>query len=101
MIHTLSHFLVDLLKPVQKMMESNGCDLPSRNNTWLPLMLSISAGNTYTYHNRMPLTPCLCHICLKLSKRDSNVYESNNANADVVKDVGHFKLGIKEVTTKC
>jgi len=49
-LETLSHLLVDLLKPVQKTMESNVCNSPFLNRTSLPLTLSISAAKTYTSH---------------------------------------------------
>jgi hypothetical protein len=43
---TLSHKLVDLLKPVQKTIVSNERDLPSSKSSSFPLTLAISAGMT-------------------------------------------------------
>lgn len=50
-LETLSHLVVDLLKPVQKTMESNVCNSPLLNRTSLPLTLSISAAKTCISHN--------------------------------------------------
>lgn len=103
----MSHLLVDLLKPVQKTMESNGCNSPFLNRTSLPLTLSISAPKTYISQNikkaassRHRKQTLWCKIAAKDESTTCDAIQGNETVHLTIKCIRMYLIWIEEQRKK-